>query len=152
MREFEQIPREINKGLPKQVFSALTLLEVAIKNNVRWRSGLNVRSGSLLNSIQKRMTVSRTEIEGFVGSMGVPYAATHEFGATIPARTIEPRNAKMLRWFDADGNPVFAKKVNIPSYEIKARPFIQPAIDELGPTILDKFGLFVEFVASKERR
>lgn len=72
--------------LKEQVFKALTLLEAQILQNIRKDSGLQVRSGKLLNSIGKSKKVTVTgagEITGEIGPKGVPYAAIHEFGGTI---------------------------------------------------------------------
>lgn len=48
------------------------------------------------------------------------YAAIHEFGGTITAKT-----ALMLHWVDDDGQHHFAREVHIP-----ARPYLRPAFDE----------------------
>ena len=149
-KELRKTGQNVKKELPREVFKTLTKLEASIKNNIRRRSGLNVRSGTLLNSVQKEMKVNGDTIEGTVGPKGVPYAAVHEFGADMPARTITPRNAKALRWFDSSGNAIFAKRVEIPSFRVPARPYLQPAIDEISPELEDKFGLFIELIASKE--
>ena len=52
---------------------------------------------------------------------GDPLAVIHDQGATIPARTIVPKNRQALFWAGAR-HPV--KRVNIPAATIPARPLI----------------------------
>lgn len=52
-----------------------------------------------------------------------PRAKIHHRGANVPARTISARNAKALR-FSVGGRVVFAKRVNVPAFEIPARPIL----------------------------
>lgn len=84
------------------------------------RPGLEVGEGALVNSItttEAKSTRTRAEVD--IGP-SVLYARIHEYGGVIV-----PVAAKMLRWFDAEGNPIFANAVHIP-----ARPYMRPAVDE----------------------
>jgi HK97 gp10 family phage protein len=77
-----------------------------------------------LNKHPKGFLVSQVDVrrEGnsiLVGLWGVVYAAIHEFGGMIVAKT-----AKALR-FQIDGKWIFTKKVMMP-----ARPYLRPAVDE----------------------
>jgi phage gpG-like protein len=133
----------IQKQTAVEMWRAMSILEVAIKQNIRVRSGLKVRTGSLLNSIQKHIVEKGNTITGTIGPENVPYAAIHEFGGTIPARRVEPRNAKALRWMGGDGEFYFSKGHDIPSYSIRARPYLQPALDEKAEIIRQRFALFI---------
>lgn len=135
---------EINKGLVVQMYQALTLLEAAIKQNIRSRSGLKVRTGTLLNSVQKHVKFNAGLVEGTVGPENVPYAAIHEYGGTIPEKRIEPRNGKALRWLGSNGEFAFSKGHTIPQITIRARPYLQPAFDEQAEAIREQFGLFIK--------
>jgi hypothetical protein len=59
-----------------------------------------------------------------VMSHGVNYAAVHEFGATIPAHEVRPKNAQALR-FQIGKRVIFAKRVQIPEVTLPARAPIQ---------------------------
>lgn len=80
--------KAMQKSISQQMRRALTTLEAEIVQNVRSKSGLHVRTGALLNSIggSKKVTVnSDGSVTGQIGSVGIPYAAIHEFGGTVKA-------------------------------------------------------------------
>lgn len=133
----------IERQTAVEMWRAMSILEVAIKQNIRVRSGLRVRTGTLLNSIQKHIVEQGNKVTGTIGPENVPYAAIHEYGGTIPARRIEPRNAKVLRWMGSDGKFWFSKGHTLPSVNIKARPYLQPALEEKADIIREKFRLFI---------
>lgn len=97
------------KNLRTQVFRALTTLEGEILNNIRSASGLNVRTGALLNSVgtsKKVVTNSDGSVTGQIGSVGVPYARIHELGGTVTAKNKQflaiPTDENRKR----DGSPI----------------------------------------------
>lgn len=147
--QFENQADTIQKQTAVEMWRAMSILEAAIKQNIRVRSGLKVRTGTLLNSIQKHVTTEGNLVTGTIGPENVPYAAIHEFGGTIPARRVEPRNSKALKWMGGSGEFWFSKGHNIPSFNIKARPYMQPALDEKAETIREKFGLFIQRTMEK---
>jgi phage gpG-like protein len=57
----------------------------------------------------------------------VVYAPIHEFGGTIPARIIRPKNSSVLAWRGPDGMR-FARFVRFPGATIPARPYLRPAL------------------------
>jgi phage gpG-like protein len=140
---------KVATGTAIQMYQALTILEAAMKQNIRVRSGLHVRSGSLLNSVQKDIQVSGNTVTGRIGPENIPYAAIHEYGGTIPARRIEPRNAKALRWAGSNGQFWFSKGHDMPSVQIPARPYMQPALEEKAEIIREKFKMFIVQTMSK---
>lgn len=139
----------IQKGTVIEMWRAMTMLEVAIKQNIRVRSGLKVRTGTLLNSVQKHINQNDNVVTGTIGPENVPYAAIHEYGGQIPARRIEPRNSKVLRWMGHDGKFWFSKGHELPIITIKARPYLQPAYEEKAQMIREKFGLFISKTMEK---
>lgn len=141
--EYNAAGDEIRKELPVQMYQALTILEAAIKQNIRIRSGLKVRSGSLLNSIQKEVLTIDGNVAGKVGPENIPYAAIHEYGGTIPARRIEPRHTKALKWLGTGGQFFFSKGHDIPASNIPARPYLEPAYDDNIDQIREKFLNFI---------
>lgn len=74
--------------LSLQVFRALTVVEAAIKNQLRGPSGLRRRTGRLMNTWgeNKKIIESGNSVTGELSSAGVPYAAIHEYGGTITAK------------------------------------------------------------------
>lgn len=144
LREFvkglEKNANDINKLLPQQIFRALTLIEVRMKQNIRER--LNVRSGSLLNSPQKEMTVKGNVIEGSVGPQGVPYAGVQEYGHTFPARFIKPRNKLALKW-GSGGKTFFSKGHKIPSFTVPGVHYMRDAVKDMAPIIERDLELFI---------
>lgn len=133
------------KNLQFQVFRALTILEAEILQNIRSKSGLRVRSGSLLNSIGASKRVYEDQagnVVGEIGPQGIPYARIHEFGGTTRPHIIKPRNASVLA-FQAGGRNVFARFVNHPGSKIPARPYLAPALKSKQEEILKTFGLFL---------
>lgn len=143
IKRYNEQGDEIRKGLPIQMYSALTVLEAAIKQNIRIRSGLRVRSGSLLNSIQKEVYTENGNVKGKIGPENIPYAAIHEYGGTIPARRVEPRHTQALRWLGKEGQFLFSKGHDIPATVIPARPYLQPAFDDHVDEIREKFARFI---------
>lgn len=121
-----------------QMYNAMTILEAQMKQNIRVKSGLNVRTGTLLNSVQKHVSYTAGLVKGTVGPENVIYAATHEFGSK---HWIQPKKeGGVLSWMQ-NGERRFSKGhfVNIP-----ARPFIQPAIDDQADYIREQFGFFIK--------
>jgi len=142
LKKLEGAGHHAQKVVPKHIFRALTLMEAQIKQNIR--TNFTMRSGSLHNSIQKKIYIQGNVVHGSVGPEGnVPYAATHEFGATIPERVVKPRNRLALKW-SQNGDTFFSKGHTIPSFEIPARPYIQPAMDKIGPKVEEGFDVLME--------
>lgn len=141
VKSLEEDSKDINKLLPKQIFRALTLIETKMKQNIRER--LNVRSGSLLNSPQKDMTIKGNVVEGSVGPKGIPYAAVQEYGHTFPARFVEPRNKLALKW-SSGGKTFFSKGHKIPSFTVPGVHYMRDAVNDMAPKIEEELGIFIE--------
>jgi phage gpG-like protein len=147
--ELEKLGKSIDSELVKyrkelkiNMFRVLQILDAAIKQNIRVRSGLHVRSGTLLNSIMIQVLEVGNNIVGQIGPSNVPYAAVQEFGHTFPARFIKPRNAKVLHWV-ANGKHFFSKGHELPAFRVPARPYMRPALEEQRERIAEKFGIFL---------
>lgn len=128
------------------VFQALTILEGEILNNIRTKSGLKVRSGSLLNSIGRSKKVEDApdgSVVGTIGPEGVPYARIHEHGGQTKPHEILPRNSKFLA-FAMGGGTVFARRVNHPGSKIPAHPYLAPAVNAKKEEILNTFGILIK--------
>lgn len=149
VRNLEEKANAITTGTVVEMYRAMSILEAAIKQNIRVRSGLKVRSGSLLNSIQKEVTINGNQVVGKIGPENIPYAAIHEYGGTIPARRIEPRHSKALKWMGTNGQFWFSKGHDLPAAVIPARPYLEPAMEEKAEIIRERFATFITKVMEK---
>ncbi len=107
--------RKPDSATARALQAGALVVERHAKTNIE-KHGLH-KTGALVNSI---IVKESTPTYALVGSVGIIYAAVHEFGATI-----YPKRAKMLSWIGEDGERIFAKRVRIP-----ARPYLRPALDE----------------------
>lgn len=76
-------------------------------------------TGRLRRSITARVTPRGLQV-----GTNVAYAAPHQFGAEIPARTIRARFAQALAFPGRGGRTIFRKSVRHPGSTIPARPFL----------------------------
>ena len=93
-------------------------------DNVSWlppRAGNPplLRTGKLLRSIRVKAEGLRVS-----GSTAVPYAGTHQRGATLRVPPLVPRKAQALRWLDPEGWPVFATRTTAHRVRIPRRRFL----------------------------
>lgn len=126
-RMARELPRALGRGIAKAASRVLKRAQTTIYAG-HAAGHLNVGTGYLRQHLG--MEVDERGLVGYVGVRGnVPYAAIHEFGGRTSAHVIRPRRAKALRWYDGEGNPVFARYVNHPGSVIPARPYLRPAIE-----------------------
>jgi len=89
--------------------------------------GLRVQSNRLRQSAWASEPVIRGQtVESAIGD-NVVYAAIHEFGGTIPARKIVPKNKQALR-FQIGDRVIFAKSVNMPAVQMPERGMFRRGI------------------------
>lgn len=99
----------MRKNLKSQMMRALTTLEAEILKNIRSASGLNVRTGALLNSVGSTKQViigSDGTVTGQIGSEGIPYNAIHEFGGIVKAVNKQFLAIPTEENRKADGSPI----------------------------------------------
>jgi phage gpG-like protein len=94
---------------------------------------LQRRSGRLAASIAVDVERSGLAATATVSSDS-PYAAIHEYGGVIPARTILPRNARALA-FPWRGQQRFFKRVQLPAVTMPERSFMRAALDDTAPEL-----------------
>ena len=92
---------------------------------------LQRRSGRLAASIA--VTVEPAGAGATVSSDAL-YAAIHEYGGTIAARTILPQNARALA-FPWRGQQRFFRRVTVPAVTMPERSFMRSALAETAPEI-----------------
>jgi phage gpG-like protein len=61
----------------------------------------------------------------------ISYAAIHQTGGTLPARTIKPVKAKALKIPMPGGGFIFRKSAKVPGAKIPARPFADLTNDDI---------------------
>jgi len=91
---------------------------------------LQVRSGYLLRSIRvSQVERAGDEYRGRISSQPGPvnYGAALEYGFSVRAAVIRPRNGQALRFMGPAG-PVFAAKVKRPAFTVSPRPWLRPAV------------------------
>jgi len=94
---------------------------------------LRQRSGRLAASIAVAVERSGASATATVSS-DAPYAAIHEYGGTIPARTILPQSARALA-FPWRGQQRFFRRVTVPAVAMPERSFMRSSLDEAAPEI-----------------
>jgi HK97 gp10 family phage protein len=106
------------KGLDRALVRGGFVVEKAAKQNIRAQKLID--TGNLRSSIRTRLPKHGVVLVG----THVVYAAIHEFGGTITAK-----NAPWLV-FKVGGQWVRTKSVNI-----RARPYLRPALDKNRPKV-----------------
>ena len=128
----DALPPAIAQRLAQEVRRLGGVLRERVERNL---SGvvLQQRSGRLAASISVDI-----EQSGLAASLSVssdaPYAAVHEYGGTIPARTVLPRSARVLA-FPWHGQQRFFKRVSLPAVTMPERSFLRSALAETEPEI-----------------
>lgn len=107
-------------------------LRAAVERNL---SGavLRQRSGRLASSIDLSVQPRGGGVTASLGT-DVPYAAIHEYGGTLPARTILPRGGRALA-FPWQGRERFFKRVSLLPVTMPERSFLRAALAEMEPDI-----------------
>lgn len=97
-----------------------------------------LKSGNLFRSIYASAYTNDTGAFVEVGPNveAVPYALIHNYGGTIPAHWVSPRNVSALHW-ESGGMDFFSKGHMVGPAVIPARPYIEPAYSEHQDEILD---------------
>ena len=89
--------------------------------------GLRVQTNRLRQSAwASEPVISGSQVQSAIGD-NVAYAAIHEFGGTIPAHKILPKNKKALR-FQIGERVIFAASVNMPERAMPERGMFRRGI------------------------
>jgi phage gpG-like protein len=126
------LPQSLAARLAQEVERLGDVLRDRVERNL---SGwvLQRRSGRLAASIA--VAVERTGLAASATvSSDAPYAAIHEYGGTIPAHEILPKNARALT-FPWRGQQRFFKRVSLPAVTMPERSFMRSALEETTPEI-----------------
>lgn len=123
----------VRQVLADRVADLTQQLQARVKDNL---SGaiLNERSGRLAASIVSGIDDGGADLDGFVASQGVPYAAIQEHGGKTAAHDIIAVKAKALAFAGASG-VVFAKSVHHPGSLIPAHGYLSHALADMQDAI-----------------
>jgi phage gpG-like protein len=126
------LPQALADRLSQEIEQLGGVLRARIERNL---SGvvLQRRTGRLLGSISVEAERVGMGASVTVGSDS-PYAAIHEYGETIPARSVLPRSARVLA-FPWRGQQRFFKRVQLPAVTMPERSFMRAALNETLPEI-----------------
>jgi phage gpG-like protein len=94
---------------------------------------LQRRSGRLASSIQVDIRRSDSAVSAVLKT-DIPYAAIHEYGGTLPARTILPKSGRALA-FPWQGRERFFARVSVPPAAMPERSFMRSALEAMAPEI-----------------
>jgi phage gpG-like protein len=126
------LPQTLAARLTQEVARLGDVLRDRVERNLTG-GVLQRRSGRLAGSIGVAVERSGLSATATVSS-DAPYAAIHEYGGVIPARTILPRSARALA-FPWRGKQRFLKRVQLPAVTMPERSFMRSALDETAPEI-----------------
>jgi len=124
----EALDSAVAKTVARLAIKMTGLVKTKLSDNV-----LHVRTGRLRRSIHYTVSSADSRTTAIVGT-DVNYAAIHEFGGRIPARTVYPKTRQALR-FEMGGKIIFAKRVNIPPVTMPKRSFLQASLEQMLPEI-----------------
>lgn len=127
------LPQTLAARLGEEVARLGGVLRDRVERNL---SGavLQRRSGRLAASIAVDVERSGLAATATVSS-DAPYAAIHEYGGTIPPRTILPQGARALA-FPWRGQQRFFKRVQLPAVTMPERSFLRSALDDTAPELV----------------
>jgi hypothetical protein len=132
-RNLDQMPDTVRAILLDKVSRWTSDIADEVRANIMAR--LNQKSGSLLAGVKTEITTEGLRVEGRVYIEGIPHARAQEKGAAIRPHTILPRNAKVMAFFAASGQKVFATRVFHPGGQIPPTHFMKDAFRDKGPEI-----------------
>ena len=126
------LPQTLAARLADEVERLGDVLRDRVERNLSGQV-LQRRSGRLAGSIAVAVERSGLGASATVSSDS-PYAAIHEYGGTISAHEILPKNARALA-FPWRGQQRFFKRVSLPAVTMPKRSFMRSAFEETAPEI-----------------
>lgn len=133
LRNLDQMPDVVRAILLDKVEDWTAKLEEGVAANIA--SKLKEHSGKLAGGLDSEVYQEGKRIVGRVFIAGVPYAKPQEEGASVGPHMIYPNKGKVLAFYGATGQKVFATRVSHPGGHIPAAHFMKDAYRELGPQI-----------------
>lgn len=142
LRNLDRMPDVVRAILLEKVRSWTERLRDQVEENIHARlnktSKPKIYSGSpkhLAESVEVEIIEDGIKIDGRVFIAGIPYARIQDEGGAIPPHMIYPQKSKVLAFFAASGDKVFATHVAHPGGQIPASRFMKDAFRDMGPEI-----------------
>ena len=131
VQHFDALPERFRAQLRPAIIELTRELTSRVRQKL---SGgvLNIRSGKLLASIQSELIEEPTRIFGQVSSVGVIYAAIHEYGGIIK----HPGSSKFQSWVGSDGKRVFTHFTKPHDIPIPERSYMRSSLAEMEAQIV----------------
>lgn len=126
--DYAKAGREAVQEVRKAVEHVLSIGRTEARNRIT--SQFRVRTGRLqMESARGMKSKINVDGHGFLGRIApLPHLMNiFEGGATLPARTIVPRDGRVLSMPTAGGEVYFGMSADIPSVRLRPRPVILPA-------------------------
>lgn len=133
LRNLDQMPDTVREICLEKIKAATEKMEEDVATNIHSR--LQEKSGHLSEGLGSEVIEDGQTIRGRVFIEGVPYARAQEKGATIRPHMIYPNKGKVLAFYGATGQKVFATRVSHPGGHIPAHNFMKDAYRENGPEL-----------------
>jgi hypothetical protein len=133
LRNLDQMPDVVRAVLLDKVERWTATLKDDVRENIA--SKLKEQSGKLAAGLDSEVYEEGKRVVGRVFIAGVPYARPQEEGATVGPHMIYPRKGKVLAFYGATGQKIFATKVSHPGGHIPAAHFMKDAYREHGAEI-----------------
>lgn len=123
-----------NQGIARAIAKLGTELQNNVQQNKLSGQVLQIRSGSLRQSIAVRVDQSATAVSATVSS-DIDYAAAQEYGFSGTVNV----QASLRQIKEAFGHPIAAKTIGVGAHsrrmDLPERSFLRSALDEMAPDI-----------------
>lgn len=135
LRNLDQMPAVVRAILLEKTRGWTDRLYNEVLDNIATR--LKQKTGKLEQAVKMEMREADGHIIArvWVDGQEAPYAAAQEKGAIIPAHIIRPREAKVLAFYAASGDKVFATRVFHPGATIPPTWYMADARRAVAPDI-----------------
>lgn len=133
LQNIEEMPDVVRLILKEKITGWTTMMRDQVIDNIQDR--LKRGSGKLENAVRMEIIQDGLRVEGRVYISGVPYAQIQDKGGVTPPHIIRPRDAKILAFYAATGNKVFATRVFHPGGVISPTYYMKDAYRYISPKI-----------------
>ena len=135
LRNLDQMPATVRAIVLEKTRSWIQQIHQRVLENMAAR--LQMKTGDLERALRMEVSEDGGRVMGrvYIDTEEAPHARAQEKGAVIPAHIIRPRNAKILAFYAASGDKVFALHVLHPGATIPGKWFMRDAYREIAPQI-----------------
>ena len=133
LRNVDQMPETVLHILRAKTAMWLEKLESAVVASIE--RNLKTKTGKLAAGVKSILYDDGMLVGGSVYIAGVPYARIQDQGGVTPPHIIRARNSKVMAFYAATGNKVFATRVMHPGGVIAPTYFMKEAYREVSPDV-----------------